>query len=381
MKKILQISNYYYPHIGGIEKTAQYLAEGMKNFETRVVCFGDNNYVEEGINGIVIYRMKTNFKIASQSISFQYYRKLKKIVDEFNPDAIFLPAPNPFLCYMVLNLVGNRKLAVLWHSDIIKQSKLYTLVKKQENKLLCRSDAIFVTSPIYKDNSIPLRPYKDKIKILPSAIDITKFDVKSERIDKIADEIMNQATRPIVLFVGRHVPYKGLQYLVEAGKHLKTDCTIVIAGTGPLTDSLKAVADNRFEFVGRIDDDTLKAYLRVADIFAFPSITKNEAFGLALVEAMYCKCVPVTFSIPGSGVNWVSLHGVTGLEVENSNAIQLAAAIDTLLNDSQLREGMAEKAHQRVIDNFTTDVEIKIANQLFNDLLCEDDNNIKNYKV
>ena len=45
-------------------------------------------------------------------------------------------------------------------------------------------------------------------------------------------------------------------------------------------------------------------------IFCFPSITRNEAFGIALAEAMYCGKPAVTFTIEGSGVNFVSLDGV-----------------------------------------------------------------------
>ena len=48
----------------------------------------------------------------------------------------------------------------------------------------------------------------------------------------------------------------------------------------------------------------------------FPSITKNEAFGVVLAEAMYCYTPAITFTIEGSGVNWVNLHQVTGLEME-----------------------------------------------------------------
>lgn len=50
-------------------------------------------------------------------------------------------------------------------------------------------------------------------------------------------------------------------------------------------------------------------------MFAFPSVTKNEAFGVALAEAMYCYTPAVTFTIEGSGVNWVNLNGITGIEV------------------------------------------------------------------
>ena len=52
---------------------------------------------------------------------------------------------------------------------------------------------------------------------------------------------------------------------------------------------------------------------------------------------MYCNAVPVTYTIEGSGVNWVSLHEVTGLEVPNRNVAEYAKAIDELLSDDKKR--------------------------------------------
>ena len=50
-KRVLQISNYYTPHIGGIEQTCQYLSEGLKDeYEVKVICFSEDKEtkVQEG---------------------------------------------------------------------------------------------------------------------------------------------------------------------------------------------------------------------------------------------------------------------------------------------------------------------------------------------
>lgn len=60
----------------------------------------------------------------------------------------------------------------------------------------------------------------------------------------------------------------------------------------------------------------MKAYLSAMDIFCFPSITKNEAFGLALAEGMYYSKPAITFTIDGSGVNFVSLNGILELKCQ-----------------------------------------------------------------
>ena len=89
-----------------------------------------------------------------------------------------------------------------------------------------------------------------------------------------------------------------------------------------------------------------------ADIFCFPAITKNEAFGLALAEAMYYKKPAVTFTVPGSGVNYVNIDGETGIEVENRNVKKYAEALEKLAADKEMRQRYGEAGRKRVVENF-----------------------------
>jgi rhamnosyl/mannosyltransferase len=107
--------------------------------------------------------------------------------------------------------------------------------------------------------------------------------------------------------------------------------------------------------LGRIDDETLAACLTACDIFAFPSVTKNEAFGIALAEGMYFGKPAVTFTIKGSGVNYVSLDGVTGTECPNADPEAYAEALKKLAYDEELRDRYGAAARQRVMDNFMFD--------------------------
>ena len=90
---------------------------------------------------------------------------------------------------------------------------------------------------------------------------------------------------------------------------------------------------------------------------------------MTLAEAMYCNAVPVTYTIEGSGVNWVSLHEVTGLEVPNRNVAAYAKAIDKLLSDDKKRNDFAEAAHQRIVENFTIEKEILNIKKQYKELL------------
>ena len=368
--RILHISKYYFPYIGGVENICKYLAEGVQE-ETAVLCFNDRckDQIDE-VNGIKVYRVATWINIARQALSMSYFHMMKKAIKEFQPDIIQFHWANPFPAAVLLTMIPSTvKLIVHWHMDIIKQAQIYPFIRPFESALLKRANLILVTSPNYQEYSLPLQPFTDKVKILPNAIDESNFILQEgdkEHIEAIKKKYHN---KKIVFFIGRHIQYKGLPYLIKAEKYIKGECEIVIAGQGPLTEDLKKQCNSkRVHFIGKLSDDELRWYHYAASIFAFPSITKNEAFGVALAEAMYCYTPAVTFTISGSGVNWVSINNETGLEVPNKDVKAYAEAIDTLLSNDNLCKQFAETGHKRVKENFTIPQMIKLAEKYYTEI-------------
>ncbi|MCR4619753.1 MAG: glycosyltransferase [Paludibacteraceae bacterium] len=357
--RILHISNFYSPHVGGIEDTCRTMVSIVKRNNVglqKVICFSGSrsSYVGE-VDGVTVQYVGGSIQVASQWISFRYFFALRKIIRQFQPDIIHFHSPNPLIAfYLLMLLPENVRLIVHWHADVVKQKRLYTFIKPIEKRLLEKADVILTTSPNYARDSKPLQPYLDKVEVLASVINENAV-LMTEDIRRSALQIKRQYNnRPILFFIGRHVPYKGLERLVAAERFVKNDCVIVIAGEGPLTEMLKKKSEGRerVNFVGRISDDEKKAYYEACTIFVFPSVTKNEAFGLALAEAMYFAKPTITFHIHGSGVNWVSLNGETGIEVENGDVHAYAEAIDELLSDKEKRSQMGLAARKRVEENF-----------------------------
>ena len=358
--KLLQISNYYPPHIGGIEQVACDVATGIKGeVEQRVLCFHhEKGDVFETVDGVPIIRAGTFAKVASQSLSLSFGKLLKKTFREFRPDVVIFHCPNPFEAYYLkkqLKKYPACKLVVWWHLDITKQKVLGKFFTRQSRWLLHRAVKVVATSPNYIEGSAQLKSVREKCVVIPCCANEARISVDDE-IRTRAEELRREYAGKTLLFaVGRHVPYKGMEYLVRASRLLDDKYAVCIGGSGPLTPELKQLAegDAKVRFLGRVSDLDLKAYLCACDIFCFPSVTKNEAFGIALAEAMSFAKPAVTFTIEGSGVNYVSLDKVTGIECPNGDVEAYAAAVRTLAEDKELRRRCGIAARERVQALFT----------------------------
>lgn len=367
--KVLQISNYMYPHIGGIEQVARDIADcfvDVEDIEQKIICFNADasdgtekckkkETVHDEVDGVEVIRCGCFTKIASQSLSLIYSKKLKEVMNRFNPDIVILHYPNPFVVQLLQSYYKCPfSLVVYWHLDITKQKILGKFFHGQTLRLLKRANQIVATSPNYIEGSPYLSTVKDKCVVIPNSIRVDRLK-PTETVYKKVEEIKRANENKILCFsIGRHVEYKGYTYLIQASKFLDTRFHICIGGTGKLTEQLKeeAKSDEKIEFLGRLSDEEMIAYYMACDIFCFPSITKNEAFGIALAEGMYFGKPAVTFHIPGSGVNYVNKANETGIECLNGDIQEYANALRILADDAELRYKYGKNATERVINLF-----------------------------
>lgn len=373
MTKVLQISNYYYPHLGGTEQVARDISNAIKDdpeINTKVICFNETSSdgghichrgetVHEIIDGIEVIKCGCIAKVASQSLSLTFGRKLDSLFKEFDPDIVIFHYPNPFQAYYLLKHRKRKfKLVLYWHLDITKQKTLKHLFHHQNLALIRRMDYVLGATPVHVETSEFTKAFGNKKVVLPYMIDTNSLVLSPEDEEKAREIREKYNDKIICFFVGRHVPYKGLKYLIDASREIKSDnIRILIAGSGELTESLKKQADGdkKIEFLGRISDSERRAYYKACDIICFPSITRNEGFGLALAEGMFFGKPAITFRIEGSGVNFVNLANVTGLECPNADSHAYAEALKLLAENREMREKMGKAAKERVEENFTPD--------------------------
>jgi len=370
--KILQVTKYYYPFRGGIEQVTQDIANSLPQHENVIVAYNhEKGTCEDIVDNAKVYRVNCQCKLRSQPIALGYGKQLKRVIKNEAPDVVIFHYPNPFASHYLLKYLPKKvKLIVYWHADIVKQKLLKKIFVGQTKKLLKRADVVVATSSNYVDKSEFLPENKNKIKIIPNCVNLNRF-IENENVSQLKEEIKQKnANKTICFAVGRHTLYKGIAHLINASKFLSDDYKIYIGGQGELTDQLKEMAkgDTKIEFLGKLSDEQLMAYYQACDIFCFPSITKNEAFGLALVEGMYFGKPAVTFTIEGSGVNYINLNRVTGLEVENCNDEAFAKAIAELGENLTLRTELGNNAKQRVEKLFLPEIFKKNISNLMGEL-------------
>lgn len=353
--KILHISNYYPPHIGGIEKVAGDVVRSLLGFaEQKVICFAFGRESSVDIySDVEVRRIGFFAKKSSQPLSFSYRGQLANLIREFKPDFIHFHHPNPFVSVLLMSIKHNAKIIVHYHLDITKQKFLKILYRPLQDRLLKMAHKIVVTSKKYMEFSTDLKNYINKCVIIPNCVDESKLVLTAQNLKNIELIKAKFGNNFKCFFLGRHIPYKGLSNLIKVAKILDKEYVFLIGGDGELTESLKKSAEglDNVIFLGVLNEEESKEYLFASDIFVFPSITKNEAFGISLAEALYCGKPAVTFTIDGSGVNWVNLKGITGEEVKNGDFKAYAEAIEKLKNNPNLLAKYSKNAIEHIRNN------------------------------
>jgi glycosyltransferase involved in cell wall biosynthesis len=272
---------------------------------------------------------------------------------------LHLHAPNPL--GDLASLLCERKVPVVmtWHSDIVRQRRLMHVYRPIQRRALRRADRIVVFTPKHYESSEQLHQIDLDARIVPVpiGIDFDRLDPAGadprtrERIAAFAQG------RPVILTVGRHVYYKGYEYLLAAMARLRSDAVLVMVGTGVLSAALERQAQelglgSHVMFLGETDDAGLVAALHQCDVFCLPSIAPSEAFGIASAEAMACGKPTVVCEL-GNGVNYLNQAGRTGLTVPPRDVPALADALDLLVADEALRLRLGEAANRWVREQFS----------------------------
>jgi len=375
--KILQFSKFYPPFHGGIESIAYELTEGLNavGVSTDVLCASTDckTTTEVSETGYLITRVGSFGRLMSTSISPSIFLHLRKIWSNY--DIIHLHMPNPMAAFAIYMVRPKSKLVTHWHSDVVHQKCVLKLYEPLQKWILKKSDAIIATSEPYFLASNALKPFINKIEVIPLGIrpPSTYNQTTFEKAQIIRTQFGN---RKIIFALGRMTQYKGFDILIDAANKISDDAVILIGGDGRLLKTykdkvLEKKLENKVYLIGHISDEEVAAYFEAATVFCLPSNARSEAFGVVLLEAMAAGKPIVSTNIPGSGVSWVNQHGVTGLNVPICDERALAKSINLFVSNQTLAKSMGKAGRERFYREFQNETMVDKTTALYKRVIKE----------
>ncbi|MGC9327952.1 MAG: glycosyltransferase [Candidatus Hinthialibacter sp.] len=345
---VVILNKAFPPWIGGIEKHVHDIGAALASRGWRVTVLVSNDQrfeSREQRDGVNVIRAPQWARIFSQPIVHGYFHALR----DARPDLVHVHVPFPLGWFSVGHINSTTPLICTWHSDIIRQRFLMPFLWIFQKRFLDRCNRIIPTSQPLLDHSKDLKPYRDKCSVIPLALPPMDPSLQPS-IERHRERLQKQFHGKMILFVGRLVGYKGLSYLIEAMQQI--DANLCIAGDGALQETLrlqckKLGVESKVSFLETVDEAEKYALYRTADVLALPSISRNEAFGYVLLEAMEQGCPVISTDLP-TGVQFVNRHGESGFVVPPQDAPALAHAIQQILHDAELRKKLTHGARERV---------------------------------
>ncbi len=248
-------------------------------------------------------------------------------------------------------------------------TSLQQRIHQFEYALTHASDALITCSYAMQDEVMQLFSIPESaITVIPNGITCPKdrtqllsastfFDMSPDTLPPsraLEEAFASHVHQPLLCFLGRLVPEKGVHILLEALSLLITDfphIQLIIAGIGPIGEQLQQLAlplGKHVHFVGFLQAVDKFQLLQRADICVIPSL--YEPFGMVCLEAMSCG-TPVVASRVG-GLQEIIEDGVTGILVPPQNSDELARSLIDLLQHPQQQIVLAQAAIVHLQQNY-----------------------------
>ena len=335
--KVLVVSAYALPHIGGIEVIVSQQARTLSELGHEVTVFtsGDRKAGSrrEYVDGYVIIRNGVwNGLEARWGVPFPIWGptafvRLIKLVNAHDVVHIHDVSYQSSIAAGCAARLLNRRLLITQHVAIVEHdSQAVKLIQKAAYHTYGRmlwhwASGITAYNPIVQsflaDHGVPA----DKVRLLYNGIDTSYFHPgDSAGIAATRTKYRLPFGKPLILFVGRLVPKKGVQKLIEA---CDPEYQIVLVGSGSVPSLPEGVT-----CLGPLDREELRSIYQACDIFAFPAV--GEMLTLAMQEAMACG-LPVVATMERD----YDQYGLDprGIELVPSQSDTLRSAFHEILRD------------------------------------------------
>jgi glycosyltransferase involved in cell wall biosynthesis len=245
---------------------------------------------------------------------------------------------------------------LLWsESTALDSRRGHRMVEFMKGRFLSLCQAFVVpgksSSRYLRDLGIP----DERIFIAPNAVDIPLFSTLADAASQVESQARSRLALPLryFLYVGRLVLDKGVADLVEAyaqlDREIRASVGLVFVGDGAdraaLTQRASRITHGTIRFPGFVQREGLPEFYALADALIFP--THSDTWGLVVNEAMSCGLPVIATNVAGCVADLVQ-EGWNGLVVPPQDPTRLAAAMERLAGDPQMRIEMGSRSRERV---------------------------------
>lgn len=351
--KIALFTDTFLPQINGVTKTLEKLLDYFEKEGIEYLLFapeGEEIHFDYHVETIPSFNF---FLYPECKLSLPKYFKIKDILTDFDPDLIHLVTPfNLGLCGLRYAKKFALPIVASYHTNFDQYLAYYKLnflkkpIWKFFNWFHKHSQLNLVPSQITLEN---LRRNGIKnLKIWDRGIDTQTYS------PDLADENFKRRYgiegKTTILYVGRLAPEKNLELLLASleklNKKYKDEIELLITGSGPMIDDLKAKAAENVTFTGYLTGDELAMTYASCDIFAFPSVT--ETYGNVILEAM-ASGLPVVGILAG-GVKENLFNEQNGLACLKNNVKEFSQNLKRLITNQSLRKKLASNARKYALN-------------------------------
>ncbi len=169
--------------------------------------------------------------------------------------------------------------------------------------------------------------------------------------------------KQVILYFGRLVRYKGLDYLINAFAELernRNDVFLLIGSNGgpfkqEIQNLISKLEIKNYKLVDPKTDEEKSFMYNSADIFVLPSTFRDydaDCWGLVLNEAMALGKPVISTDATGSAHDLIK-NGINGYMVQQKNSEELYRALNKILSDKKLKEKMGKESQKIIEKNFT----------------------------
>jgi colanic acid/amylovoran biosynthesis glycosyltransferase len=197
-------------------------------------------------------------------------------------------------------------------------------------------------------------------KLLEQGFPAEKVSVAYTGVDTKKFKPAPTDDRPIILFVGRMVEFKGPEFVIKAASEVQRqlpEVELVLVGDGPLRKDLEGLAKQslrRWRFLGFLTSEEVRHWMNRASVLCMPSVTTRageaEGFGMVCAEAQAVGKPVVGFA--SGGLPEIISHGNTGFLAAERDWQGLAKFLLILLQSAELRERFGRAGHESILRQF-----------------------------